>query len=129
MMGRTRGTFKLGLVLLPLLLVACAKANEETDATGKASSSIAGTYQCSREDDPDAPAYAWEFREDGTLKNLSPPDIVALGTTAEEKIVEGTWSAKGDSGKVTSENEDYPFTIEERGLVFAGGKFLCHKVE
>jgi hypothetical protein len=68
------------------------------------------------------------FREDGTLQNDSPRDIVALGTTAEEKIVQGTWSATGNSGKVTSQNVDYPFTVEGARLVFDGGKFVCDKI-
>lgn len=128
-MGRTLRT-TIGFVLLPFLLLACGKAKPERAATGKAGASIAGTYSCNREGEgTDVPVYAWELREDGTLKNASPPDIVELGVTSEEKIVEGTWTAKGNSGKITSENQDYPFTIEGDRLVFRGGKFVCFNVK
>jgi hypothetical protein len=82
-MGRTRGTLAIGFMLLSFLLVACGDGEQAGDATGNAGASIAGEYGCSREGDPEAPGFAWELREDGTLIDLSPPDIIALGKTAE----------------------------------------------
>lgn len=124
-MGRGGGTFAIASVLSLFLVVACGEANQTGYATDNAGASISGPYSCGIEQDPDAPVLAWEFRADGTLSNVSPPDIVALGKTAEEKIVRGTWSATGGSGRVTSANVDYPFTIDGDQLVFQAGKFVC----
>jgi hypothetical protein len=126
-MGWVGRSFKVGALLILLLLASCGNAKKEDGAAGKAGTSIAGDYGCTREGDEDAPTYGWELREDGTFVDHSPPDIKALATTPEEKIVEGTWTAQGDSGKFTSENQEYPFTIQEGRLVFTGGKFVCFK--
>jgi hypothetical protein len=123
-MRRIPGTLAIGFMLVSSLIAACGgtPAGSPTGTTGP---SIAGSYGCSREGAGDIPTFGWELRADGTLQNLSPPDILALGTTAEEKIVSGTWTATGSSGKVTSENVDYPFTIDGGNLVFRDGSFVC----
>jgi hypothetical protein len=126
---RTPTTLQIGVSVLAFALVACTPGTQPTvSPTAEGSASIAGSYGCSREGEGDAPTFGWELREDGTLQNVSPPDILALGKTAEEKIVSGTWSATGNSGKVTSENVDYPFTIDGDNLVFRDGKFVCRPV-
>jgi hypothetical protein len=119
-------TLQIGVSVLAFALVACTTGTQPTaSSTAQGSASIAGNYACSREGEGDVPTFVWELQEDGTLQNISPPDMLALGETAEEKIASGTWSAAGNSGKVTSENMDYPFTIDGGSLVFADGKFVC----
>lgn len=128
-MRRNPTTLQIGVSVLAFALAACTPATQPTASpTAEGSVSIAGSYGCGREGDPDAPVFGWDLREDGTLQNHSPQDILALATTAEEKIVSGTWSVTGDSGKVTSENVDYPFTIDGDNLIFADGKFVCEPV-
>jgi hypothetical protein len=126
-MRRVRWIQAIGLMLVSFLIPACG-GTPAASATGTTGPSIAGSYACTIEGDPDTPTFAWELRADGTLQNISPPDMLALGKTAEEKIVSGTWSATGDSGKVTSENVDYPFTIDGGNLAFRDGSFVCRPV-
>jgi hypothetical protein len=125
---RTPTTLQIGISVLAFALVACTAGTQPTGSpaspTAEVSPSIAGPYACGREG-ANVPTFVWELREDGTLQNVSPPDMLALGEIAEEKIASGTWSATGNAGKVTSQNVDYPFTIDAGSLVFADGEFVC----
>jgi hypothetical protein len=127
-MRRVRWIHAIGFMLVSFLIAACG-GTPAASATGTPGPSIAGSYGCTNPGDPDSPIFVWELRADGTLQNISPPDMLALGKTAEEKIVSGTWSVTGDSGTVTSENVDYPFTVstnvEGANLRFADGSFVC----
>lgn len=127
-MGQTRLHLMMCCLLTSFLLLGCGNSKQEEGTTGQTGPSIAGDYACSKEGTgKDRPTYGWALREDGTLTNNSPPGIIALGTTPEEKIVKGTWSTKDGSGKVTSEGKDYVFTIGQDRLVFRDGKFVCFK--
>lgn len=127
-MRRSPWTLASGIMLVAFLMPACAGAGTGSP-TGTTGPSIAGSYGCTNPGDPDSPIFVWELRADGTLQNVSPPDILALGKTAEEKIVSGTWSVNDDSGTVTSQNVDYPFTVftnvEGENLRFSDGSFVC----
>jgi hypothetical protein len=97
-MRRPRRTLTTGLMALALLVAGCGGGDE----------SIAGTYNCSEEGNPEAPVEDWELREDGTLTITSPG-----------RTLEGTWSAEGDSVVVTIEGQEDTFSIEGDRLVAA----------
>lgn len=112
-MSRTPRDLTTSLMAIALLVGACTPATQApSSVTPSVGGSIAGTYNCTGETDPQSPTEVWELIDDGTVTRAS-------GETGEA-FPAGTWSVEGDSGMVTFEGEEDAFTIEGDRLVFGG---------
>ena len=114
---RASRSFKLGFAIYLgacLLLTACAasSAGPSPSQAPETPPSIAGRYECREPGDTGTGpglhlVWLWELSEDGTLTITDPADTV----------FEGSWSADVDSGAITMEGVDTPFSIDGDRLV------------